>query len=285
MKFIDKEILDIDDFFNLSMIKKPHDNHVHMKAIFDHKEDLKTAYLNYIFFAKNYRLKDLPIVLSITKAGKKSFIEHYDNPKYFCDFIFNFRNDNRSFFCYMCGGMNAGTLDHLLPKDIYPEFSFFSKNLIPSCDCNSKKNDTISSGLNPHFYTECDSELFCLDINIHGTICNQVQYSYEIKVKNGFNNKFTDILTSHLLNHVMKFSDIENYMKNQCARVLNNPIQALSIRKKLSRNELIEKIEDLYLIAENEAGSPNRWDIILYKGLLKKSVLSYILGEIHKGYP
>ena len=285
MKYIAKDILEVDDFLNLEKIKKPYDNHIHVKTVYEHKKDLKTAYINYIFFAKNYRLKDLPINSSIKIAGKKSFIEHYDNPKSFSDFIFNFRKDNRSFFCYMCGGMNAGTLDHLLPKDNYPEFSFFSKNLIPSCDCNSKKSDNISSGLNPHFYDECNKELFYLDIFIHGLVGNQVQYNFEIKVKNGFGFKFLGLLNHHLENHMMKFSDIENYMKNQCARILNNPIQALSIRRKISRSQLIEKIEDLSFIAESEARSPNRWDTILYKGLLKRSVVSYILGEIHKHYP
>lgn len=285
MKYISKDILDVDDFLNLEKIKQPHDNHIHLKTVYEHKNDLKTAYINYIFFAKSYRLKDLPINSRVKITGKKSFIEHYDNPKIFSDFIFNFRNDNRSFFCYMCGGMNAGTLDHLLPKDNYPEFSFFSKNLIPSCDCNSKKSDNISSGLNPHFYEDCDKELFYLDIFIHGLAGNQVQYSFEIKVKNGFSTKLLGLLNYHLENHIMKFSDIDNYMKNQCGRVLNNPIQALSIRKKITRSQLIEKVEDLYFIAKNEAGSANRWDAILYKGLLKRSVISYIFDEINKQYP
>lgn len=285
MKYINKNILSVNDFTNLKSIKKPPNSHIHLSTVYKHKDDLKTSYINYIFFAKNYRLKDLPISSKIKMVGKDSFIEHYINQKYFSDFISDFRSKNRSGFCYMCGGMNAGTLDHLLPKDNYPEFSFFSKNLIPSCDCNSKKNNNISSGLNPHFYKECDRELFYLDIFINGFVGDQIQYEFYIKVKNGFSVKFFDLLNHHLLNHMMKFSDIENYMKNQCARILNNPIKALSIRRKISRSQLIEKIEDLSSISESEAGSPNRWDVILYKGLLKRSVVTYILGEIHKQYP
>ena len=285
MKYINKKILDVDDFANLQSIRKPLDSHIHLKKVYEYKNDLKNSYINYIFFAKRYKLKDLPRSLKIERVGKASFIEHYNNPKYFSDFISDFRNKNRSNFCYMCGSMNAGTLDHLLPKDKYPEFAFFSKNLIPSCDCNSKKNDNISSCINPHFYQECNSELFYLDIVIHGRLGNEVQYGFNIKVKNSFNLNFIDLLNFHLLNHIIKFSDINNYMKNHCARILNNPIQALSIRRKLSRSQLVEKIEDLVFIATSEADSPNRWDVILYKGLLKKSVISYILGEIYKKYP
>lgn len=174
MKFIDKKNLDVDDLFNLSSIEKPLDYHIHLRTVYEHKDDLKKAYINYCFFAKKYRLKDLPRSSIIKKVGKTSFIEHYENTKHFSKFISDFRNNNRTGFCYMCGAMNAGTLDHLLPKDIYPEFSFFSKNLIPSCDCNQKKKENISTGLNPHFYQECDNELYYLDISINGIVNNQV---------------------------------------------------------------------------------------------------------------
>lgn len=285
MKYITKDILDVDDFLNLEKIKKPYDNHIHVKTVYNFKNELKISYINYIFFAKKYRLKDLPVNSRIKIADKKSFIEHYENPKKFSDFIDKFRHDSRSGFCYMCGALSAGTLDHLLPKDEYPDFSFFSKNLIPSCECNQNKKKNISSGLNPHFYQECDNELYYLDININGITNNQISYTFEIKVKKIFSNNFNELIEYHLNNHILKFSDMENYMKNQCGRILNNPIQALSIRKKITKSQLIEKVEDLYFIAKNEAGSPNRWDAVLYRGLLKRSVISYIFNEIHKQYP
>lgn len=128
MKFINYDILNVDDFGRLEMISLPSDHrHYHLRNVYTHKEDLKSSYINYIFFAKKYRLLDIPVNSSIKKTGKSSFIEHYDNPKYFSNFIDKYREDNRSDFCYMCGDMNAGTLDHILPKDIYPEFSFFRK--------------------------------------------------------------------------------------------------------------------------------------------------------------
>jgi hypothetical protein len=40
--------------------------------------------------------------------------------------------------CPLCGIGEPDTLDHYLPKDEFPEFSIFSKNLIPVCGpCNS----------------------------------------------------------------------------------------------------------------------------------------------------
>jgi hypothetical protein len=46
--------------------------------------------------------------------------------------------------CPFCGISESSTLDHYLPKEHYPEFSVFPKNLVPSCAvCNTRKRDRI----------------------------------------------------------------------------------------------------------------------------------------------
>lgn len=46
--------------------------------------------------------------------------------------------------CPFCGIGESSTLDHYLPKERYPEFSIFPKNLVPSCAvCNTRKRDGI----------------------------------------------------------------------------------------------------------------------------------------------
>jgi len=46
--------------------------------------------------------------------------------------------------CPFCGISESSTLDHYLPKERYPEFSVFPKNLVPSCAvCNTRKRDRI----------------------------------------------------------------------------------------------------------------------------------------------
>jgi hypothetical protein len=46
--------------------------------------------------------------------------------------------------CPFCGISESSTLDHYLPKEQYPEFSVFQKNLVPSCAvCNTRKRDRI----------------------------------------------------------------------------------------------------------------------------------------------
>jgi len=44
--------------------------------------------------------------------------------------------------CPFCGMGETSTLDHYLPKEAYPQFSIFSRNLVPACaSCNTLKGD------------------------------------------------------------------------------------------------------------------------------------------------
>lgn len=47
-----------------------------------------------------------------------------------------------SHICPYCGKRHVTTVDHFMPKSIYPNFSITPINLIPCCsDCNTSKND------------------------------------------------------------------------------------------------------------------------------------------------
>lgn len=53
--------------------------------------------------------------------------------------------DNKLLFCPSCGEEgNPETLDHYLPKTHYPEYSIFTKNLVPMCSkCQGVKLDRV----------------------------------------------------------------------------------------------------------------------------------------------
>ena len=50
--------------------------------------------------------------------------------------------------CAMCGGRRVSSLDHVFPKHAYPEYALFSANLVPACQCNTRRG-TTSYGGNP----------------------------------------------------------------------------------------------------------------------------------------
>jgi hypothetical protein len=74
--------------------------------------------------------------------------KHYASPPADLAYITEMRESTKHLICPMCGSMHSGTLDHYLPKNGYPIFSVFSKNLVPACNCNSKRKETIF-GANP----------------------------------------------------------------------------------------------------------------------------------------
>ena len=44
--------------------------------------------------------------------------------------------------CPYCNATSVDSLDHALPRAVYPEFSIFAQNLVPACaTCNRKKGD------------------------------------------------------------------------------------------------------------------------------------------------
>ncbi len=59
--------------------------------------------------------------------------------------------------CPYCGIGEVRTLDHYLPKDLFPVFSIYHNNLIPACrDCQSEKlseyaKDHVSQALHPYY--------------------------------------------------------------------------------------------------------------------------------------
>lgn len=81
----------------------------------------------------------------------------YSTPPAALSFIGKLRDSLRG-ACPVCGRDALGTLDHYLPKSLYSEFSFFSKNLVPCCDrCNNKRNALVRGAgigerpLHPYF--------------------------------------------------------------------------------------------------------------------------------------
>jgi hypothetical protein len=73
---------------------------------------------------------------------------HYASPPADLAYITEMRESTEHLICPMCGSMHSGTLDHYLPKNGFPIFSIFTKNLVPACKCNSKRKETLI-GANP----------------------------------------------------------------------------------------------------------------------------------------
>ncbi len=85
---------------------------------------------------------------AISAVEAAFFKGHYASPPSDLAHITEMRDSTEHLLCPMCGSMHSGTLDHYLPKNGFPIFSVFSKNLVPACKCNSKRKETLL-GANP----------------------------------------------------------------------------------------------------------------------------------------
>lgn len=113
--------------------------------LINEKPYLKNKYHEY---NKNFglsTLENIPIV-DYCIQKKSDYLHCYDNPTKSLEYLKASIRRNQHYsiasVCQYCGINDASTMDHYLPKAIYPEYSVHSLNLIPCCsDCNLLKNN------------------------------------------------------------------------------------------------------------------------------------------------
>jgi hypothetical protein len=114
-------------------------------------QQILNGYVDYDAKSGNAGTVSTVIILDDLKVGLK---KNYKSPPKDLKFIDDIRTSSPS-VCPMCGSLKTGTLDHLFPKEDYPWFSVYSKNLVPACDCNSKRGQNLIDGnkrvLHPYY--------------------------------------------------------------------------------------------------------------------------------------
>ncbi|WP_452222704.1 HNH endonuclease [Lacinutrix chionoecetis] len=109
--------------------------------------------------------------------------------------------DNRAMnTCQYCTTAPVGSLDHIVPKDEFPEFSVNPKNLLPACTtCNSHKNENWKENNKTIFlnlYTDILPSEQYLFVDLLITVDN-IQPSFELRNVNNINPDFFELLENH----------------------------------------------------------------------------------------
>ncbi|MEN8415941.1 hypothetical protein [Acinetobacter radioresistens] len=243
---------------------------------------LKHRYRMYISFAEKQKLSNLPKIPYFHKQRAQIFESLYSSKLSSLNYIKQYRKTTSYKVCSLCGSPAAGTLDHFLPKDIYPEFSIFSKNLIPACKCNFSKNKNISMIYHPQFFDFLENRLYYIDFLI---INDSVNYR-GIKMNIKPNHPYYKLIESHLVNHILKCVDgFENEMRTRLQSLYDTPqtcIFALdSVVTSLSKQQL-RKIIHNQLKRENEKfQTPNSWDSLILSSFLKKEVFNQFFLRVN----
>lgn len=167
--------------------------------------------------------------------------------------------------CPFCGLGEPTTLDHYLPKEDFPEFSVYTKNLIPVCGvCNStyKGLKCFHNGERLFIHTYYDifpqHRFLTLNININTNITISFE-SINVRQEPYFSKLFS--------NHFETLKLDKRYKRKATAEISRK-------RKPLKRiynrhNSAQDVSDELYRLAVSfkESYGENFWKVALYEGL------------------
>jgi hypothetical protein len=237
--------------------------------------DILAGYCAYRRVSGNAKAGGSPQALQLSQALKDALRLHYNAPPQSIEeFISNLRKAGSPDVCPMCGSPKAGTLDHVFPKTVFAEFSFFSLNLVPACDCNTKRNSNyIGPGLNdrvlhPYF-----------DILMRQRL---VRSRFEPSAEHGYDRPKISLIivlpmasaeyapVKYHFDNVIARTDILNHMDASWPKLANRPEDyfmlpvgsvSFPVFKRAAKTAL-----DKY---DRHSGTPNNWDSMLFAGVLE----------------
>lgn len=220
---------------------------------------------------------------------KKGLLKNYNKPPNSLAFIKQIRASS-PVVCPMCGSLKTTSLDHLLPKENYPEFTVYSKNLVPACDCNTKrgtatKNQVTGARVMHPYFDNCLS---------------QRQLSCSILPRSNFPNvdiriayvNPADPLIDSLKFHVQKVvmpSGLVGWLSSKWSSLVEYPggvVHTLPPKRIAGTAELQTYLDDALQRYDRSLGTPNNWESILVHGLIHSAgVLPWLLSRHNQDYP
>ncbi|WP_143314001.1 hypothetical protein [Colwellia sp. UCD-KL20] len=203
------------------------------------------------------------------KEGLKS---NYKSPPKDLKFINEIRTSSPN-VCPMCGSLKTGTLDHLFPKEDYPWFSVYSKNLVPACDCNSKRGQNLTDGhkriLHPYYDQFLTQRLLSCKFT---TNANWPHAKVVIDYVNPTHQE-ADSIQYHTEKVVLP-SGLIGWLEGEWDTATLSPfskIQTLPLENIATLQEFKRYLEDAMSRHDRAYGTPNNWFSIFIHGILNSA--------------
>jgi hypothetical protein len=232
-----------------------------------HLGEIKLQYQNYLQFSGNpWNINSCNLPHNLQTAMK---LHYSTQPGGAFTFIKDYRDNLSPDFCPMCGSLKTGQLDHYLPKADFAEFSVFSKNLVPACDCNQKRGQSVKAAVAPGRAIHPYFDGFLGDRLFKAVFVGEF-HSPEISVQIiNPQHPNIEILEFHLKEVILK-NNIIGFLEKKWSNLLVNPTGVL-------RNVLpIGQLDDISLGRaivrhidglDDDVGTPNSWPSIFYFGV------------------
>jgi len=254
---------------------------VHHLALVGQDSFILKAYREYVKNKGFLKVNECGVLSGATAAALRYY---YKEPLKCISIIDTIRSDNANSLCPMCGSMHSGTLDHVLPKESYPEFAIFTKNLVPACKCNGFKSTTIANAaghrmLHPYFDNILSQRLIRAEftklgktpiINVRVIISpsspdyNNVKYHLDnIVIKNGINGYLSQLWESFYL------------QPEVVVRGLNNTL--------ITYDDVLNLLTRELILLDKKHKGKNNWNSVFVAGLIHPDVIKWLLYELHLG--
>lgn len=210
------------------------------------------------------------------KKTLKNLYSANENKKPY-DILDDMRRNHKLLYCPTCGEDGSpGTLDHYLPKDVFPELSVCLVNLTPMCSrCQEEKSTDYrtENGGKMFFHPYFDSITECLF---------KVEFSPPFSAPTGFNvsiRKTVDKKNRELADSHLRGLDWVSRFKIYCEVKHLHLIRMMSDERKDEEPSSARKMVGKFLRSEC-CKSVNSWGAIYYKSVLEcQELLNYLDHE------
>jgi hypothetical protein len=171
----------------------------------------------------------------------------------------------------MCGSLKTGTLDHIFPKNTFAEFSIYSRNLVPACDCNSLRGDDYKGArrgervLHPYFDVGMNQRLLRATIKPDAGDFRRPLIGIEVCIKKA--NPLYPAVSYHLQTVVLRTKIIE-YLESFWPKLLRFYRDYFRLPAgHFTIDNLNRAIREKLGESDRRRSTPNNWDSMLLAGL------------------
>lgn len=195
---------------------------------------------------------------------------HYDTQPADLEIIKRIRDEASPDVCPMCGSPKTSQVDHLAPRDTYPEFSFFTRNLVPSCDCNGFKKLTFKGPLvgqrvlHPYYDTVMQQRLAYVEF-----ADDFEAPMVEIRVHDAFRD---DLAVNFHVDKILRKTRLLHWAGAKWAAIQRRPESVFPLMQNhpgpLTSAVVHDVIQQHVQAKDDEFGTPNNWDSMVYGGIL-----------------
>jgi 5-methylcytosine-specific restriction endonuclease McrA len=241
--------------------------------------DLHVGYAHYHLVGGN---AEAIVPMALDEAVQGYLRSHYNSPPAALSFISRMRREDQQRICPMCGSKHRHTLDHLLPKEDYPEFAIFSANLVPACKCNTDRGQTVKGDavgervLHPYFDE-------CMSRRLIAARFDDLGHIPRISLRILLNPDHQDYtaVAFHVRTVVEKGAILER-IKDCWVDLCRLPRLKIRALERIPRNvphlrEILNR--ELEMVDEENRGR-NSWDSVFVAGLLDVDVTRWLFERL-----